>query len=91
MHLSEHHMFSVLKCSRVLCFVAACASPIWMLLHANAFFNVNFYLGQLNVSRSIILYLNSLEQRERERKRAMRSGSVDGWMDECLCPMTHSR
>ena len=32
-------------------------------------FNENLYVGQLNVSRSIILYLSSPEEREMERER----------------------
>lgn len=36
-----------------------------MLLRTNRVILCEFYLGQMNVSRSIILYLNSLEERVR--------------------------
>lgn len=71
----------VLECSRMLCFVGVCVCvPVHMLLHAIRLFNVNFSLGQLNVSRSIILYLNSPEQKER-KERERDEEWFSRWMD----------
>lgn len=41
-------------------------------------FYVNFYLGQMNVNRSIILYLNSSERSEGESGCGWFSGRMDG-------------
>jgi hypothetical protein len=49
-------------------------------------FNEKLYVGQLNVSQSIILYLSSPEQREgmMEKERGIDKGVYSGWMDGAL-------